>query len=272
MVRVGISLCIVGALWSAGCTPDNQQDREFQLRRLEQERDTLKQQFASEQAKAVACQKQAQATEGELGTNRAEIGHLNDRLSELTKRNQEMQAVFDQLKNRELKRPALPASPLPAATDEALQALVTKFGDRVWYDRGRGALSFANDRLFDSGSDTVRADAHASLHELAKMLASPELAEYEVIVVGHTDSAPITKPETVAQHPTNWHLSVHRAIAVKDVLVKAGLPAARLAVMGYADNRPLGDDPAKNRRVEVFVVRKGAVQTFEPVVRGPKKP
>ena len=162
----------------------------------------------------------------------------------------------------------MPASPLPPKTDEALQALAGKFGDRVWYERGRGAISFANDRLFDPGSDAVRADAHAALHELAGVLATPELADYEVIVVGHTDSSPITKPETLAQHPTNWHLSVHRAIAVKDVLVKAGLPVERLGVMGYADNRPVATDPARNRRVEVFIVREGGVQAFQPVLPG----
>ena len=100
---------------------------------------------------------------------------------------------------------------------------------------------------------------------MARILASSELAEFEAIVIGHTDATPITKPETLEKHPTNWHLSVHRAIAVKDVLVKAGLPATRLGVMGYADNRPVGDNPAQNRRVEVFVVRRGGVQPFQPV-------
>ena len=38
--------------------------------------------------------------------------------------------------------------------------------------------------------------------------------------------------------------------------------------MGYADKRPLGDDAAKNRRVEIFIVPQGGVQAFEPVRRG----
>jgi chemotaxis protein MotB len=250
----------------AGCAPGTEsKDVEFQLRRTQQERDALQQRLAGEQARVIAWQKRSEAAEGELSTSRAEVGHLSDRINELSRRNQELTAVLEQLRSRELKRPTVPASPLPAATDEALQALVGKFGDRVWYDRERGALSFANDRLFDSGSDVVRADAHAALHELAGILAAPELKEHEIIVVGHTDAAPIARPETLAQHPTNWHLSAHRAIAVKDVLVKAGLPAVRLGVMGYADNRPVGDDPAKNRRVEVFVVRKGGVEAFETV-------
>lgn len=264
--------CAVAIWLCSGCAPGTSpQEREFQLRKTEQERDALRQQLAGEKAKVAASQQRSQAMEGELNTCRAEVGHLNDRLADMTKRDEAIQAQLDKLSKPELKRPTVPLSPLPVATDEALQGLAGKFGDRVWYDRGRGALSFANDRLFDSGSDAVRADAHAALHELAGVLRAPELGDYEVIVVGHTDALPITKPETLAQHPTNWHLSVHRAIAVKDVLVKAGLPASRLGVMGYADNRPIGNDPARNRRVEVFVVRKGAVEPLAPVQAMKKK-
>jgi len=46
--------------------------------------------------------------------------------------------------------------------------------------------------------------------------------------------------------------------------------AVRLGLMGYADNRPAGADPAKNRRVEVFVVRKGGIDGFQPVRRTAK--
>lgn len=267
MVRATL-LCWTGLalVLSGGCTSaDRERDPEFQLHKLEQERDGLRQQVSSEQARGAALQDRLESTEVELNTARAQAGNLADQVKSLTKQNRELQAIFDEIKTRPLKRPEVPGSPLPAAVDAGLQALAEKFGDRVWYDRGRAAVSFANDRLFESGSDAVRSDAQAALHELAGVLASSELGEYEVIVVGHTDSSPITNPETLARHPSNWHLSVHRAIAVKDVLVKAGVPAARLGVMGYADNRPAGNDPAQNRRVEVFIVRQGHVQPFEPV-------
>jgi len=263
LVWAGVLLAIGGC-----AAPDKQRDAEFQLHTAEEERDALRQQLGSERARSAALQKRAEADEVDLSATRAEVGAQREQVERLSQRIKELQAPLEQMKSRELTRPAVPASPLPPKTDETLQALAEKFGDRVWYDRGRGAVSFANDRLFDPGSDVVRADAHAALRELASALAASELAEYEIIVVGHTDALPISKPETLAQHPTNWHLSVHRAIAVKDVLVKGGLPAARLGVMGYADNRPIGNDPARNRRVEVFIVREGGVQAFQPVLPG----
>ncbi len=255
-------VALAGAL--AGCT-DQRAERDFQLRKTEQERDTLRERLTAEQAKTVALTKQNTDLDQELRLAQAEVGRLNDAVAKLDEFKRLAQEQLAQLKTTELKRPEVPPSPLPAATDAALQALAAKYGDRVWYERGRGAISFANDRLFDPGSDMVRTDALAALQDLAGVLAKPELTEFEIIVVGHTDTNPITKPETQAKHPTNWHLSVHRSIAVKDVLDKAGLPAARLGVMGYADQRPLSDDPARNRRVEVFIVRKGGLQAFQPV-------
>ena len=260
-----IGWCLVALLALGGCSTQ-QSNREFQLHKAEQEREALRQQLSSEQARGVALQKKIDGQDEELKLTRAEVGRLGDQVSKLTQHNQELEAIFAQLKSAELKRPEVPASPLPSATDAALQAFATKLGDRVWYDRGRGAVSFANDRLFDAGSDMVRTDAQAGLHDLAGVLARPELADFEVIVVGHTDATPILKPETQTKHPTNWHVSVHRAIAVREVLEKAGLPAGRMGVMGYADQRPLGSDPAQNRRVEVFIVRKGGIQPFQPVV------
>lgn len=267
MRRTAVLACSSVLLaYLGGCAaPAEKPDPVFQTRKLEQERDTARQQLNSEQAKNAALAKRLETNEEELKAARAKTGNLTEQVDRLTKHNAELQGVLDDLKTRELKRPTVPASPLPAKSDELLQALATKYGDRVWYDRGRGAISFANDRLFDSGSDIVRSDAHAGLTDLAGVLSSSDLADYEMIVIGHTDAAPITKPETLEKHPTNWHLSVHRAIAVKDVLVKAGLPATRLGVMGYADNRPAGKDPAQNRRVEIFIVRKGGVQPFQPV-------
>ncbi len=262
-------VALAGAL--AGCA-DQRAEREFQLRKTEQERNTLRDRLASEQAKTAALEKGNAALDQEVRLAHAEASRLNDAVEKLDEFKRVTQEHLAQLKTSELKRPEIPASPLPETADAALQALAAKYGDRVWYERGRGAVSFANDRLFDPGSDVARTDAQAALHELAGILAKAELSEFEVIVVGHTDAAPITKPETQAKHPTNWHLSVHRAIAVKDVLDKAGLPATRLGVMGYADQRPVGDDPARNRRVEVFVVRKGGVQAFQPVRPTPFAP
>ncbi len=87
----------------------------------------------------------------------------------------------------------------------------------------------------------------------------------DVIVVGHTCTTPIAKPETRREHKTNWHLSVHRAISVMNLLGQEKVAMTRLGVMGYGEYRPIADNAsdagkAKNRRVEIYLVRSKTVQ------------
>ncbi len=249
-----------------GCVPQEQQrETEFRLQKVQSDRDSSDNALRDERARSAALADRLKAEEQRSASAQAEAAALRDQLQTLQKQRDDAVALIEQRASEPLARPAAPAAVLPPHVDDALQALAAKFQRRVVYERSRGAISLANDQLFDAGSDLVRPDAQASLCELAAAVTKALPPEFELVIIGHTDDAPIMKEETRARHPNNWHLSVDRAIAVKDVLVKAGVPEARLGVMGYGAQRPLGDDRARNRRVEVFFIRKGDVQSFEPV-------
>lgn len=245
--------------------PQAPADFQARLNQSETEKAALRRDLDNERARAAGLETRLANESRTWESDRAIVGTLRNRVEQLSKQNADLVAAVEQRQQRPLERPQVAASPLPADLDGALQALARKYAGRVWYDQGRGAISFANDRLFDSGSDAVRADAQASLGELADIVAKPAANEFELIVIGHTDDTPIGQRETQAKHPTNWHLSVHRAIAVKNVLTARGLPEARMGVMGYGQYRPVSDDKVRNRRVEIFLVRKGDVQGFTPV-------
>ena len=262
------TVCAAGLLVSAliGCVPPEQQrDLNLRLQKAEREREGTRESLTNERAQTVALKEQLKESERQTAFAEAEINNLKQRLVEIQTQRDELLAMLEGRTAEPLQRPSVAASPLPAETDQALEAFAAKFQQRVWYERGRGAVSFANDQLFAPGSDEVRADANAALYELAELVARTLPEDFEVVIVGHTDDTPISKPETLARHPSNWHLSVHRAIAVRDALEKAGVPAARLGVMGYGQYRPAGTDRARNRRVEVFLIRKGDVRSFAPV-------
>lgn len=266
MQRYGLLLAGLLLIALGGCVPvQQQQDTEFQLHRVEAERESYRRASEDERARSAALAGRLKTEQRRLASAQAEINALRSRLETLETERDEYAALVEQRAAAPLTRPDVPASPLPPEVDEALASFATKYQQRVWYERGRGAVSFANDRLFDSGSDVVRSDAQAALHELAELLVRSLPEQFEIVVVGHTDDAPIRQEETKAQHPTNWHLSVHRAIAVRSVLEQAGVPAARLGVMGYGAQRPVSSDRARNRRVEVFCVRRGDVRNFDPV-------
>jgi chemotaxis protein MotB len=261
------SLLVAGLLLALliGCESPDRGDLEYRVNKAEGERDQLQVTLDDERAKVVILQERLATEQKKRAIDRAEVNLVRDRERELEQANKDLLALLEQRARAESERPAVPASPLPERIDRQLQALAARHGGRVWYERGRGAISFANDRLFEAGSDDIRAGSQTAFGELAEIAAQLPAADYELIVVGHTDDTPISSANALARHPSNWHLSVHRAIAVKNTLVSAGLPESRMGVMGYGQHRPLGDDKARNRRIEVFFVRRGDVKALPPI-------
>jgi chemotaxis protein MotB len=148
---------------------------------------------------------------------------------------------------------------LPPEMNMLLQEFA-KSSDMIDFDADTGSLKFKNDLMFAPGSDQVKGDAAASLKALADIMNSAEGKQFDIVIVGHTDDVPIKRPATKAKHPTNWHLSVHRAIGVESSLSASGIAEERMAVKGYSEFRPLEPNkPNKkgnsvNRRVEIFIV------------------
>ena len=125
------------------------------------------------------------------------------------------------------------------------------------YDSNTGVLRFSSDLTFGSGSDQIRDTAISGLQALAGVLKSRPAAKYEIQIVGHTDSQPITE-RTRKSHPTNMHLSCHRAISVRRQLIAMGVSADHLMAAGWGDQRPIVPNNAsggtpENRRVEIYL-------------------
>ncbi|MFN0134339.1 MAG: OmpA family protein [Phycisphaerales bacterium] len=195
-------------------------------------------------------------------------------LAELTRQNdlykQQLSASglsLDELRDR-LGRLSL--TPLDPETDRALTALASQYPDIIKYDSAKGMLRFAADLTFDSGQDVVKDEAKNSLAALAKVLSGVSAAPYEVFVVGHTDSQPVSAATRQRGHPSNMHLSCHRAIAVRSALIGMGVAETKAYAAGWGDQRPLvpngprGNTP-QNRRVEIYLTRAtNASESAEP--------
>lgn len=148
---------------------------------------------------------------------------------------------------------------LPAETTQRLNDLARRNPGSFEFDLNEGVSKFDNDLLFDSGKDELRPEARELLGQFAGILNSGSARNLKIMIVGHTDDQRIAKPETRAEHPTNWHLSAHRAIAVEQHLQRSGIDAARIGIAGYGEHQPVvqNDSPAdrqRNRRVEIYVL------------------
>ena len=152
---------------------------------------------------------------------------------------------------------------LPVELSTMLEDFAKKQPDLVTYDASRGIVKFKSDLLFEKGSDTVAASAAEAVKSLCTILNSEQGKNFDIIVAGHTDDIPILKSDTRAKHPTNWHLSVHRAIAVLNIMESSSIAPKRLSARGFSEFRPVAENkPSKggnpqNRRVEIYIVPEG---------------
>lgn len=110
--------------------------------------------------------------------------------------------------------------------------------------------------LFASGSADLKQASLTTLDTLASVLRT---LPNDLRVEGHTDTVPIN----TAQFPSNWHLSVARALTVAYYLIERhGLRQERVSVVGYSEFQPLfPNDSAvnrsRNRRVDIVIVASG---------------
>jgi chemotaxis protein MotB len=152
---------------------------------------------------------------------------------------------------------------LPVELTTQLEDFAKQRPDLVTYDANRGVVKFKSDLLFELGSDKVAPSAVEAVKALCQILNTPEGKKFDIIVAGHTDDIPIATAETRAKHPTNWYLSVHRAIAVLMVMQNNNVAPTRLSARGFGEYRPIAENlPGKkgnpqNRRVEIYIVPKG---------------
>ncbi len=237
----------VAAMLSLGCV-------------AQREADDLKTLYRNSQEQVVELQERLAEAQARIAALMGEAGSESDALASAIAERDRLQAALADAEER-LRNAGAVA--LPAELDDALSQLAGANPQLMSYDAERGMVKLRSDLTFALGSADVSAGATNTLGSLARIFNSPAAAQYEVRVVGHTDNVPIKNVGTRAKHPTNWHLSVHRAISVMQVLGKAGVPQNRMSVAGYGEHQPVVANPAAggaeaNRRVELFLVARSA--------------
>lgn len=116
-------------------------------------------------------------------------------------------------------------------------------------------LNIPSDISFDTGRADIKPNLHPILDQFAQGLSGQPLTE--VRIVGHTDS---TGSEAV-----NNPLSINRAASARDYLVARGVESRRILIDGRGEREPIADNStdagrAKNRRIEIFLAERSAVQ------------
>jgi len=121
---------------------------------------------------------------------------------------------------------------------------------------------FQSEVLFATGSADIGDAGKEQLSRLATTLGEispkiPKELNWILRIDGHTDRVPIN----TAQYRSNWELSTARAISVVRFLIATGVPAERLAPVGFGENQPIDDrndeiGRRRNRRIELKLTQR----------------
>ena len=108
-----------------------------------------------------------------------------------------------------------------------------------------------DDLHFQLGSTEVTPASLATVNSLASILSAHPAVS--VALEGYTDNT--------GDPTANKKLSLDRALAVKQLMVKAGIAASRIMAAGYGQQNPVAPNDtergrAQNRRLELIVVRR----------------
>ncbi len=130
------------------------------------------------------------------------------------------------------------------------------YGDKVSVGlNGEGLEVCIQDAvLFNSGDANVLQELSPVLLEISKKVKD---LDNNIKIIGHTDNRPIR----TAKFGSNWDLSAMRAINVMHYMVDiGGLKPEKLSIQAFGEYKPKYDNSteegqAKNRRVEIFIVR-----------------
>lgn len=148
---------------------------------------------------------------------------------------------------------------LPSKVRYKLEDFARRYPEFVEVDPETGISKFKSDVLFDSGQAHLRPESERVLQDFAKIFQDPSGRALQIMVVGHTDTQQIKKPETKAKYESNWDLSTDRANAVVKYLERSGIEGARMGTVGYGPHQPADRGSstgslARNRRVEIYVL------------------
>ncbi len=108
--------------------------------------------------------------------------------------------------------------------------------------------------LFPSGSADLNTNSLEMLNKIASILNQ---IPNDIRIEGHTDNVPIH----TSSFPSNWHLSVMRALNTAYYLINnENLKAGRVSIVGNSEYKPIDSNGtasgrAQNRRVDIVIVR-----------------
>ena len=124
----------------------------------------------------------------------------------------------------------------------------------VDWNQERLVIVLGENICFESAQADLLHNMQYQLKELAKIIGGKK--SYRIAVSGHTDNTPISTDK----FPSNWELSVARAVNTAKVLIDNGVDPSNVSIEGYGQYKPIFSNNSTenrkgNRRVEISLIK-----------------
>jgi outer membrane protein OmpA-like peptidoglycan-associated protein len=181
----------------------------------------------------------------EIAKTAAQRNQASDQIAQL---NKELTTARAQSEKEKAEQAAMEAQQKATSLEQELAKLKTS----SIHEEPRGIVLTLGDVYFDFNKATLKPGAAQDLNEMAQFMK--DNPQHNIIVEGYADS---TGPASY-----NRQLSVERADAIINYLVRQGVNRDRLSAQGYGESFPVAtnETPAGrqlNRRAEFVVLRNG---------------
>lgn len=247
-MRKLLSMAAVLALVGCGIPKD-----QFNAKVLEAE--DLNHKYQDQQGKSAALEAKLKETETQLLNKEAERKKLEQKNAELTALNDELSRSKKKLTEakEELEKKSSEYESLAHSLKGEIDAGKVELSEL----KGKMTVKMKDKILFASGSTRVGKEGQDALTKVAEALRN--VTGKIVRVEGHTDDVP-TDPK--GPFPSNWELSLARAMAVVKHLQDHGVDPTVLSAAGYGQYHPIApnDSPenkSQNRRIEIVLAAGG---------------
>lgn len=221
------------------------------VRQLEEQVKGLEEKVAGLEQEKEALGTRLTTAEARLTAGAAERRALEQKNAELTALNDEL--ARSKRKLAEAKEALEKKSTEYESLAKSLEKEISEGKIELSELKGRMTVNLKDKILFASGSARVGKEGQEALVKIAEALKG---VQGKIIrVEGHTDDVP-TDPK--GPFPSNWELSLARAMAVVRALQDAGVDPTVLSAAGYGPYQPVApndsaDNRSLNRRIEIVL-------------------
>ena len=240
-----------------GLLAESRDQRKDDLARFNTALETAQRETQVQEELTVSAQAQVALLNQQIAALREQLTRISDALALSESERGQQQAEISELGRRLNLALADRVQVLARYRSEFFGRLREVLGDnpniRIEGDR----FVFQSELLFDSASAELRPEGLRQVRQLVNTLneIAPEIPDdlaWVLRIDGHTDHRPIA----TSVFPSNWELSVARALSIVRYMIALGVPPENLVAAGFGEFHPL--DPAdtpqawqQNRRIEI---------------------